>query len=78
MSIQINKLTDKDVGRWVIYTPQVGPEESGRIKSWDDMYIFVVYSCDQQWDRFQDFTAAATNPDDLKFTNKEVIYESMY
>ena len=63
--IDITKLTDKDIGKWVIYISGYGKEEKGKLKSWNDKYIFVVYHCANQWDRFQDFTAAATNPRDL-------------
>lgn len=65
--VDITKLTESDIGRWVVYKPSFGKEERGRIKSWNDTYVFVVYKCDNQWDRFQDFTACATNPDDLMF-----------
>jgi hypothetical protein len=57
---------DKDVGRWVQYKDFRGTE-NGRIKSWNDEFIFVVYHCDNQWHRFRDFTGAATNPEELTF-----------
>jgi len=63
--INIDKLTPGDIGRWVTYTPTVRELEKGRIKSWNDKFIFVVYHCDNQWDRFQDFTGCATDPEDL-------------
>jgi putative NIF3 family GTP cyclohydrolase 1 type 2 len=66
--INIEELTQKDIGRWVEYNTGLPIEtETGRVKSWNDTYIFVVYKCDQQWERFQDFTGAATDPQDLKF-----------
>ncbi len=65
--VDIKKLTEKDRGRWVKYTAQHGAEEFGRIKSWNEKYVFVVYKCDNQWDRYSDFTAAATDPEDLTF-----------
>jgi len=65
--IKIKNLTEKDIGRWVIYDDKVRPPEKGRIKSWNDKYIFVVYKCNGEWDRFQDFTGVATNPADLEF-----------
>ena len=65
MAINITDLTKKDIGRWVAYTSLFGDEEKGRIKSWNDKYIFVVYKCDNNWDRFQDYTGAATKPEDL-------------
>ena len=71
--INIPELNNNDVGRWVVYTPDYGDSEKGRIKSWNEKYIFVVYKCDNQWDRFQDFTGCATDPDDLEFINESEI-----
>lgn len=66
--IDISKLTKEDVGRWVIYTSSGGDKvEEGKIKSWNDTNIFVVYHCNDEWDRFQDFTGAATHPEDLEW-----------
>ena len=72
--IDIAELTKEDIGRWVVYTAHHGATEKGRLKSWNDTFIFVVYKCAGQWDRFLDFTGCATNPEDLRFTTKgEVI-----
>lgn len=65
--IDLTQLAKKDVGRWVGYARREGGVERGRIKSWNDEFIFVVYRCNNEWHRFQDFTAAATNPEDLIF-----------
>lgn len=65
--INIRNLTDEDVGRWVVYTDGAGEDQLGRIKSWNDMWIFVVYHCADEWDNYQDYTGAATTPSDLKF-----------
>ena len=62
--IDIKELILADIGRWVVYGDGF-KKEAGRIKSWNDKYIFVVYKCDNQWHRFQDFTGCATNPKDL-------------
>jgi len=61
MSIDITKLTDKDLNRSVIYTDGTGDTESGHITSWNDVYIFVDYgnSCGR---------GIATSPDDLNWT----------
>ncbi len=67
--IDIAELTKDDIGKWVKYNDDFKPEK-GRIKSWNDKYIFVVYKCDHQWDRFQDYTGCATKPEDLEFTTK--------
>jgi hypothetical protein len=66
--IPIASLTATDVGRWVIYSAVPGHIERGRIKSWTDQFIYVVYRVpDDQWDRFEDYTAAPTRPEDLEF-----------
>ena len=74
--IKLKDLTKKDVGKWVEY-PCAGftdKKDKDRIKSWNEKFILVVYKCDVQWERFWDYTAAATYPADLEFTNKgEVI-----
>ena len=70
--IDITELAEKDVGRWVVYDSGL-KQELGRIKSWNDKYVFVVYKCDNQWDRFQDFTGCATKPEDLSFLTGETV-----
>jgi hypothetical protein len=66
--IKISDLTANDVGKWVRYAPMFRATESGRIKSWNDEYIFVVYYCDNDWDNFQNYTGNATRPEDLNET----------
>ena len=65
--IDIEKLTDKDVGRWVVYVDMVREPEIGRIKSWNDKYVFVVYKCNGDWKNFQKYAGVATDPRDLFF-----------
>lgn len=66
--ISLTELDAEAFGKWVQYTPFKGAiPEIGRIKSWNSEYIFVVYTCDKSWSRFQDFTAAATKPEDLEY-----------
>jgi hypothetical protein len=65
--IHINLLSETDRGRWVIYSTLSLHSERGRIKDWTDQLVYVVYQCDDQWDRFEDYTAAATDPEDLDF-----------
>jgi len=78
--IDIKKLTKDDVGKWVKYT-DFSKTELGRIKSWNDKFIFVVYSCACNWNNFKDYTAAATSPEDLEFCiptetiMSEILYE---
>jgi hypothetical protein len=64
--ILINNLSEDDIGRWVYYKTEY-KNEKGRIKSWNDKYVFVVYTCAGEWDNFQDYTGNATRPEDLYF-----------
>lgn len=66
--IKLSDLTKEDVGKGVIYHSH-HDNQYGVIKSWNDKWIFVVYHCDNQWHRYQDFTGAATRPEDLEFAS---------
>lgn len=65
--IDIKALTEEDAGRRVKYTGGAGETEFGMIKSWNEHSIFVVYKCNHEWERFQDFTGQSTRPEDLEF-----------
>lgn len=65
MSIAIPKLTDADKGRWVEYIGLNGEREKGRIKSWNQSFIFVVYKCNGDWNNYENYTAQATHPKQL-------------
>ncbi len=70
--IDIKKLRKtKDIGKWVEYIPTDGHKEIGRLKSWNDKYIFVVYHCGNEWMRFRHYTGAATSPEDLFFIERK-------
>lgn len=71
--INLSLLKESDRGRWVVYKKNSklsGESEEGRIKSWNKVFIFVVYKCNGEWDRYQDFTGQATKPEDLTFLDK--------
>lgn len=77
--IEIEKLKDKDIGRWVTYTDGFKIQK-GRIKHWNDNFIFVVFNCNNEWDTFQDYTGQACSPDTVSYrkdpsaeSNKEII-----
>jgi hypothetical protein len=55
--IKLSELKESDIGRDVIYYDGF-EEERGRIKSWNGIYIFVVYHCDGKWDDYQNYTAS--------------------
>lgn len=67
--MKIENLKADDTGRWVEYRDPNWPGhcEVGKIKRWTKQYVFVVYSCAGDWDRFMDYIASATNPDCLEF-----------
>ena len=71
--IDVAELRKEDIGKWVLYTPPHGKVVKGRLKSWNEKWIFVVYKCAGEWDKFQDYTGCATNPDDLRFTTAEEV-----
>ncbi len=54
------------VGQKVHYVPQVGEPENGIVKSFNARVAWVVYKCDNQWHRYQDFTGASTALEDLR------------
>jgi len=76
--MDITALSETDIGRWVKYTNSCNRTEIGRIKSFNTKYIFVVYKCDNQWDRFQDFTGCSTLPSDLEFITEEIANHLIY
>jgi hypothetical protein len=65
--IDILDLKPKDVGRFVDYRNANGKVERGKIKSWNESFIFVVYKSDGEWNHSKYFTAEATIPKDLTF-----------
>lgn len=71
MKMKIKNLSSADIGREVWYTPGYKEPEVGVLKSWNDKYIFVVYTGnnDDKRKNWQNYTAAATNPEELTFEN---------
>ena len=66
--IEISKLGPADVGTWVKYRDRFDSKpDKGRIKSWNEKFIFVVYRCAGNWDDFENYTGVATDPIDLSF-----------
>ena len=54
-------------GDRVTYVPYVGKQERGIVKSIsDEDHVFVVYHCADEWDNYQDYTAARTRIEDLR------------
>ncbi len=65
--INVKELTEKDIGRWVVYR-DFGREEHGRIASFTSKYVFVVYERPgRDMNLFQHYTPVATDPERLEF-----------
>lgn len=60
----IAHITNQDIGRWVVFTPT---GQVGRIKSFNDRYVFVVYSCNDRWEKYMNYTGEATLARDLEW-----------
>jgi len=71
--IDIAELRKEHIGAWVLYDPGCGRKEKGRIKSWNEHFIFVVYKCANEWGRYQEYTGCATKEADLRFTTKDEV-----
>jgi len=71
--IDITKLNEDDIGKFVVYELIKNKLNIGRIKSWNDEFIFVVYHCDGDWANYKDYTGCSTNPDDLSFVRDFMI-----
>ena len=54
------------LGLMVWYRTGIGGEViPGKIKSWNDKYIFVVFKCDNNWVEWMNYTGEACKPEDL-------------
>ena len=42
--IRVDRLTEKDVGRIVVYCDGRGTHKEGRLTSWNNLYVFVRFS----------------------------------
>ena len=69
--IDTKKLTESDKGRFVIYRHKYSYSVIGKIRSWQNNYIYVVYNCDDDWDNYMNYTAAATDCLLLDFIESE-------
>jgi len=77
--IDIKSLTKDDIGKWVVYKSSkssTDESEIGKLKSWNESFIFVVYKCNHDWNNFRNYTAAATAPKDLTFSVAEPMSKS--
>jgi hypothetical protein len=71
--INISTLSKKDIGRWVLYKTDY-EKEIGRVKDYNDKYIFVVYKCNNEWNNFFNYTGCATDPTYLEIIEHDKLY----
>lgn len=77
---KITVLTEQDIGKWVVYKPEL-ENEIGKIKSFNNerQIAFVVYKANNNWDgdHWKDYTASSTSYNDLAFTKAQQFIESL-
>lgn len=63
------KTSDFKKGNWVVYDTPNAQNELGRVKRFNEDWVFVVFHCDCEWAKFTDYTAAACHPGRLTIIN---------
>lgn len=51
-------------GQWVYYKNG----QRGKMKSQNEKYIFVVFNCAGEWDRYDQYAGQVCKPEDLSMT----------
>ena len=69
--IEISELTKADKGKWVRLKNLPGKKGTGRIKTWNTIFIFVVFQCDNDWENYADYTGEAVHWRNLEFIENE-------
>lgn len=70
--MHIEDITKEDIGKWAIFTynhelnTKTKYIKRGKIKSFNDKFIFVVFYCDDNWHKYYDYTAEACYPENLE------------
>jgi len=62
--INIKQLTEKDIGRRVKCSTHKGIEDFGKIKTWDDKFIYVIF---ENWVCGKGFISEPVYPQYLTF-----------
>ena len=65
--IEINNLSERDIGKWVVFKHRHGVEETGRLKRWNNEMVFVVFSAAGKWHEFKEYTGQSCDPKQLRF-----------
>lgn len=58
-------MPDIKEGSYVHYNPEYGAPENGRVKSVGELTAFVVYHCNNEWSRYEDYTGQRTDLENL-------------
>lgn len=69
--IDITTLQSDDEGRWVYYIHFDGTKEIGRLSSWNENNMFVVFKCADQWVDYANYTGQSCNPNDLEWKHED-------
>ncbi len=68
-TVEAQEVSKFKQGDRVHYTSGHGSKENGIVKGINESgsIAWVVYKCAGEWDRYMDYTGAATNIEDLSF-----------
>lgn len=79
MSIQIGSLVGNPEtdykGAWIKYV-DMDKTEIGRITKITKTTVFAVFKCNNEWDRFQEFTSEGCDPEMVTFLNEDLFSSS--
>jgi predicted ribosome quality control (RQC) complex YloA/Tae2 family protein len=62
----VMKTEDLKKGMWVEYCDPNKPVEIGRVKSWNDKIVFVVFHANDDWSHYYNYTGSAVLIEDLE------------
>lgn len=49
------------------YSPNHGQKQNGKVKSIGENYAFVVFHCNNEWDKYEDYTGQRVDLDSLRY-----------
>ena len=60
--------TTADIGTYVLYQKDAVSTKVGRIKAVGNQWMFVVFDCNNRWDRYHTYPSLAVRPATLTRT----------
>ena len=65
----IENLSAEDIWKWITYIDVIRGNETWKLKSFNNetKRAFIVFKCNWEWDRWQEYTAQMCNYNDLIF-----------